>query len=363
MRPAERRDPATLTERLTTQSHCFELFQAVRLLEQLAAGQRRPVGLGDDREPPAETVRFRAAISLTGQQIDRICCDHKDAPARLTQSFMSLLAPVGPLPMHYTEQLLEAPEDEEGGTPLADLLDAFVHRLLSLQYRAWAKYRPFLFGAADGLRDAPGGRQDVEALSPYLRALSGLGDSTLGLEPERGLDERLLACSGLLARRRPSAAALQSTVRSYFGLPIEIEQFVVTEERLAESCTAALGRRAHRLGSDAVLGKWARVVDGRFRVHVGPLSTSQLEALRPPGPAYRTLAALVALIAGPTLDFEICLRGTPAAAPALGAAQGPSLGRDAWLGSRPQVHQEHYGKDGEPAGLSSRPGTAAKSGA
>ena len=79
----------------------------------------------------------------------------------------------------------------------------------------------------------------------------------------------------------------------------------------------------------------------------------------------RPLAALVALIAGPTLHFEICLRGTPAAAHALGAAQGPLLGRDAWLGDRPQVHQERYGQDGEPAALAARPGTAlaAQSGA
>lgn len=114
-----------------------------------------------------------------------------------------------------------------------------------------------------------------------------------------------------------------------------------------------------------MLGKWARVADGRFRVHVGPLSTSQLEALRPPGKPFGVLTALVTLIAGPALDFEICLRGTPATARTLGAAPGPFLGRDAWLGNRPQVHAEHYGPDGEPAGQSSIRGAAeaAKSGA
>lgn len=100
MRSAERRDPPTLAEGLTTQSHRFELFQAVRLLDQLAVGRRQPADLGGGRDPQAETVRFSASISLTGQQLERVCCDNPNAPAQLTQSFVSPLAPVGPLPMH-----------------------------------------------------------------------------------------------------------------------------------------------------------------------------------------------------------------------------------------------------------------------
>src|SRR6202040_296448 len=66
-----------------------------------------------------------------------------DAPPLMTVTFMGLTGPSGILPRHYTEMLIRL--DRESRTAeryiLRNWLDLFNHRLVSLFYRAWEKYR------------------------------------------------------------------------------------------------------------------------------------------------------------------------------------------------------------------------------
>ena len=56
---------------------------------------------------------------------------------------MGLYGPSSPLPNHYTEDVLWASADEDAAR---SFLDLFNHRLISLVFRAWEKYRqPFRF--------------------------------------------------------------------------------------------------------------------------------------------------------------------------------------------------------------------------
>ena len=107
---------------------------------------------------------------------------------------------------------------------MADFLDVFNHRMISLFYRGWGKHRFFL-GFEQGGRDT---------LSPRLRDLLGLG--TEGLEERTALPDRAyLAYTGLLGRHTRSAATLEQLLGDFFGLPVRVEQFAGTWRRLPAS--------------------------------------------------------------------------------------------------------------------------------
>src|SRR6266851_191107 len=133
----------TVAERLFVEGYAFEFFQAVRLLQRFDPA-RRPVGrLGSPRK---EAVRFRAHLSLSfpASSVFEIVSPAEGPTSPLmTMTFMGLYGPSGILPRHYTELLLRLERETKGAEryALRAWLDLFNHRLISLFYRAWEKYR------------------------------------------------------------------------------------------------------------------------------------------------------------------------------------------------------------------------------
>ena len=76
---------------------------------------------------------------------------------------MGLTGPLGVLPHAYTELLLDRIRQKD--TALRDFLDLFHHRIISLFYQAWEKYR-FTIAYERGERDR---------FSHHLLDLIGLG--------------------------------------------------------------------------------------------------------------------------------------------------------------------------------------------
>ena len=151
-----RRSPAAVIEQLRAEPEGFAFFQAVRLLEaQAAREERRPVG--EDHAPERESVRFRSAPSLAfpRSEVRGLSRGGADArPLELEVAFFGLIGPLGTLPAHYNELVLERLRLRD--TTLRDFLDLFHHRALSFFYRAWRKYRlPFAFEAGQQV-----GRED-----------------------------------------------------------------------------------------------------------------------------------------------------------------------------------------------------------
>ena len=104
------------------------------------------VQVGRGGPPHAEAVRFRARISLSfpPSSIYELRKPTSSLPVPvMVQAFMGLTGPSGVLPRHYTELLYKI--EREFRTPekhaLRDWFDLFNHRLVSLFYLAWEKYR------------------------------------------------------------------------------------------------------------------------------------------------------------------------------------------------------------------------------
>jgi type VI secretion system protein ImpH len=303
----------------------YSFFQAVRLL-QLAARDRTPVGTGDD--PADETVRFASRVSLGFAASDVHAVREVDGRREVTVAFMGVATPAsfGSLPLPYSEQVLA--QERDRNPALREFLDVFNHRLVSLFYRAWEKCRfPVVYE-----RTAPGGSSLFERM---LLALMGLGSP--GLRGRLAVDDRaLLARAYAVGGRGIPALALADLVQDYFGVPAAVVQFVPAWYGIEEAELCRLGRRSCHLGQDACLGARTRMAQSRFRVRLGPLGWPAMAGFLPNGQAWRALAELCSLAAGPQFDFEFQLQLAPGATPPLrlGVADGqgvPWLGWSTWL--------------------------------
>lgn len=322
------RPASGLGEEVFAHGYRFEFFQAVRLLARLCP-DREPVGR--DADPSKEVVRFRSHVSLSFppspiQTISRN--ERNDGPIEMTVAFMGLTGPLGVLPSHYTELLLERMQVKD--TALRDFLDLFNHRMISLFYRAWEKHHWFI-----GYERSLAGREH-DQFADMLFALMGLG--TGGLRERLSIEDRtLLRYAGLLTQRPRSAHALEQCLGDYFNVPVAVKQFIGARLRVSEQDWTRLGVAGGNnvLGRTAMAGTSVWDQQARFQVRLGPLAFPDFDRMLPAGTAYPALIGLTKLFAGQDLDFEVhlVLKRDEAPACRLGepTTYAPRLGWTTWL--------------------------------
>jgi type VI secretion system protein ImpH len=317
----------TVKKTLDDEAFRFEFFQAVRLLERLDPG-RAPVGR-HEAPPGREAVRFRTrpTLQFPASQVYELKRTPEDAaPAELSVDFMGLTGPSGVLPSHTTELVAERARAKDHA--IWEFFDLFSHRMVSLFYRAWERYR-FTVAFERGKHDE---------LTDDLFALVGMG--TRGLRGRLGLpDEALVFYGGLVAQRPHSAGAVASVLGDYFGVPARVEPFTGQWLELDGESRTRLGAANSRLGESTVAG--ARVWDAqsKFRVWFGPLRLAEFEGLLPAGADYAPAVSLGRLLAGAELDFDVRLVLKAAEVPDCRLGEGgptrPRLGWTTWLKTRP----------------------------
>lgn len=328
-----------LKQTVFAQGYRFEFFQAVRLLERLFPS-RKPVG--GSASPSEEVVRFATRLSLVfpPSEIHEITAGPKDpetgkdSPHHMTVSFMGLTGPLGVLPRHYTEFLLE--RDWQKDHAAREFFNLFTHRLVSLFYRAWGKYR-----CAIGFERMA--RQDTQPdlFTEALYALAGLGQEGLRRRiPLRG--KPLLFYAGLLAQRPHSAASLAGILRDHLSVPVAITQFVGRWMALSREDWTSLGNHGSNnvLGTSVLLGETVWEAQSKFQVRIGPLSYQQYRQFLPGGSALESTRELARFISAPELEFEIQLSLSASEVPGcrlVTEGEGRTqLGWSTWLGLLPR---------------------------
>jgi len=313
-------------EALEREPFSFEFFQAVRLLHQLHPERGR---VGRYGNPDDEVVRFGATPSTAfpASEIQGMDRDD-DAPPRLLINFFGLTGPQGVLPLEYSELLAERVRQRDHA--LRDFLDLFNHRLISLFFRAWERSHGHGGVRASG----------EDPLAAHLLDLVGLG--TPGLSTRLGLPAEALAFYvGLLALPTRPGVALEYILEDYFGVPVEIEQFVGGWYSIDEPSQCALGEESvsSQLGFGAVAGDEIWDLQARVRVRLGPLTRSQYDTFLPTGDAYDELRALTKLFTGQQVDVELQLvlarDEVPAVELRADGVRATPLGWCSWLRSRP----------------------------
>jgi len=288
---------APLRELLEKDPWCVRFFQAVRLLERIAP-ERNPVGLFVS--PSTEAVQFSSVPTLTfpASEIQDLEF-RKDSQPKMFVNFMGLSAAVGVLPHTYTEFLLERARAKDHAP--ADFFDIFNHRIISLFYRAWQKYRFYIAFERTGEHD--------DVISSRLLDLIGLG--TASLTHRMGIaDEACLYYDGLLSQRRPTAQGLRQLLEDYFDVPVTVEQFTGAWRRLPpENRTVLAGgfSFSEQLGMGTIVGDEVFDHHGAVTIRIGPLSFDRYREFLPGATASLELREWLRLYTSREFDFVIRL--------------------------------------------------------
>jgi type VI secretion system protein ImpH len=315
--------PVAWPEDLLRRGGELGFFGFVALVERLAGA---PVRVGGDGPLEAEPVRFRHDPAMTfsaGDLTSLRALPGAHPRLELMTSFLGLTGAVTPLPLYVAEELADdGVEDAQRG-----FLDLFHHRLLSLLYRAYVKYR---LGAEVSTAA-------TDAWTRRLLALAGVDSLTQRSALPSGAVLSLLPA---LVSARRSPAALEDALRLVLeaelqgGAQVRVVPFVGEWASLDPRDVCRLGLAGTRLGEDLVLG--ARVFDraGKFRIELGPVGVETFRLLRAGGPLRETIDAVVALFVSDWLSYEvqITVDQTRQRLHLSAAAPGPRLGVDAWLG-------------------------------
>ncbi len=315
-----------------------QFFQAVRLLSRLGNGLQPP-GLFP-RSPADEVVRFAVnpAYWFPPAQIHSLewpkYNEEKFAwqPPTLRVNFIGLVGPAGVMPLNYSDFVLDRIRDKDNTT--IEFLDLFHHRLISLFYQAWEKYRFWVTYERD--------QQD--RMSGYLLDLIGLG--TPGLTNRQAVnDTSLIFYTGLLALQPRSALALEQFLGDYFDVPISVEEFGGSWYPLSDQDICKFSdpaTEAEQLGFGVVVGDavWDRA--SRAKICVGPLKLPQYLDFLPGGNAHKPLEAVTHFFTNGELIFEVQLILDRASVPqcqlGIDSDSPPKLGWLTWMNmARPRT--------------------------
>src|SRR5262245_14553920 len=154
----------------------FSFFQLVSLLERLYS---RAAPVGHAGPANKELLRFHSDTSLAfpSSDISDFAEDGSAARFRMVVTFLGLHGSVYPLPTFYAEDILQSDDDDKF---VEKFLDVFHHRLISLFYRAWLKYRYHAQFALDGKDPFSTRLFSLMGLrAAELRQTTGLGDTAL----------------------------------------------------------------------------------------------------------------------------------------------------------------------------------------
>lgn len=321
MATEERQPNAHLAALIEADGSRFDFFRIVQLLQRLAP-QATPVGeLGP---PTSEAIRFVHDPSLAFHSSDVSKVEPRVVNkinghqfARVTTTFLGLFGTASPFASFVSEEIIRADQADE--PQLRAFYDLFHHRLISLFFRAWKKYR------------FPAGFRTDASDAFSKRALSFVGVDLAGAIPTRGLPPGdLLPLAALLSttRTRPSRTLLIVMERLLPGIPVHIELFVARRVMLDESQRVLLGKQNSELNLNFTIGRSVLDRSGSFRLIVGPVTYDMFESFVPGGRHHKRLVQIVDQFSGGVLEAELELLLDEKESPRfqLGAKRGAVLG-------------------------------------
>lgn len=347
MAPTSRRTDSDLSAQLRAEPYRFNFFQAVRLIERAAerakdgtARGRRPVG--EDYAPRDEAVRFRTLVSFAfpAGDVAGFQQGESEEPPELIAAFLGLTGPAGVLPQHYTQLLIERIRRKDYS--LRDFFDVFHHRLISLFYRSWRKYRFFI----NYERTASTAHNEEDLFTTCLYSLVGLGTPKLRHRQQVD-DETFLYYGGHFAHAPRNAVALEAILNDYLGVPASVLQFIgqwLYLERDDQSCFPSRSRLDgcnNELGVRAIAGSRVWGIENRIRIRLGPLMFQDFLRYTPRGDLLAQAAQFVRSYVGAEFDFDVqpILKASEVPPCQLGGEGAQSyLGWTTWLCSAPLSH-------------------------
>ncbi|SDE54753.1 type VI secretion system baseplate subunit TssG, partial [Paraburkholderia lycopersici] len=280
--------------------------------------------IGKAQLPSAEPFSLGQKPSLIFAPSEIADASVKNGKLHIRLYGLGMLGPNGPLPIHVTEIARERQEHRHDST-LANFLDIFHHRYLTLLYRVWTSAQ-----SAVSLD-----RRDDDAFSFYTASLSGY---PLQLQRKRPLQSHArLSAAPHLVREARNPDGLASTLAHYFAVPVRMEEFVFQWIALEPENLSRMGAYGEpsRMGEGAVLGQSVPDRQGKFRITIGPLDIDDYHRFTPRGDDLLRLVDLVREFVGQTIAWELVLEIKPESAAPMALGDGQRLGWSGWMGESP----------------------------
>ncbi|MDR3428729.1 type VI secretion system baseplate subunit TssG [Silvimonas sp.] len=302
----------------------FNFYQFCALLD---ATRPDVPGLATQNSPAQEPVRFRpiASLGFPGGELARVELDTEDEnlPPTIRTTFLGLYGVDARMPWHVLDDIATR---RDGHEPLAAFLDIFNHRIVTLYYRIWQKYRyPVTFRAGA-----------TDRVSQSLLCLAGLGIGNVAQRTQLPT-ARFMALLGLGGQRTRPAEGLVAVIKLLLPqASIKVEEFFPVLRHLENP--AALGQQpvALRAGS-LVLGQTVMDRNSTVRVIISLPASERLRALLPGGRDHHDLLQMLKIYLGYKLDAELTLRISREQLPPLQLGSSPAfLGLTSLLGGENQ---------------------------
>lgn len=311
-------------KRIEADARRYSFFKLVYTLERVHAGTA-PVGhLGPASD---ERIRLRGdtSIAFPSSDVSHLAlATYGDGVerSRVDATFLALYGSTSPLPLHFSEELAQI--DFQGAAqPVREFLDVIHHRLLSLFYRVWTKYRLGLSYRRQG-KDAFTRRMFCSV------GLDGFRDHPTPIH--RFL---YLKYAPLLASKSRSVRGLQHVLDDLFGtMGAKIDQFVGHWTLIEKPYRNKLGVMNHQLGESLTIGRYVFDGSGRYTIVLGPLGYDEYLSFLPGGHRRPVLRGICATFTRGAYDVMLELHVKTDSAPRfqLGAPRAATLKRTAWLG-------------------------------
>jgi type VI secretion system protein ImpH len=299
----------------------FDFHAALRRLECIFHDQKR---FGEAWRPSEEPIRVgqEPSTAFAPSAVTAFQRPSDGVPGKLMVAFFGMFGPRGPLPVHLTEYARDRMRNS-GDRTLVSFIDLFHHRMFLLFHRAWANAQPTV------CQDRP----ESNRFNVYVGSLFGLA---LRAARERDLipDRAKLHYAGRLSSPTRNAEGLRAIVADYFGLPVDIEQFIGGWLDLPEEGRWSLGDagESSRLGRSTVLGRRTWQCAHQFRVVLGPLSRQSFQRFLPGSKNLDKLAAVVRTYVGDEFSWDVRLVLEKGASDQLQLTSGGRLGWNTRLG-------------------------------
>lgn len=341
MASTRRRSDTSLTNAIFEDPQSFDIFQAIRVLEGLAAAEARQTGqpldpVGRNISPASAPLKIKASVPLAfaATEVTSVRRPRNGEPVELTQTVIGLTGPSGVLP-HSLSELVQV-SVRERNPALREFLDLFNNRLAALLFEAWAKTR------IEIERERAANVGTPQPIDHALRAIVGLAfDATS--DRTNVPDSTSVFFGGLLSRQGRSVTAVENVMSGALGHVVEVEQFrgewvaIATSDRTRLPSQDERDGAFARLGHDAIIGAHAYDVQSSVMIRVGPLSYGHFRSLLPDGMRATLLTDLAAQALGPDKTFLVGLRLLPDEVPPLrlepdqNSPTASRLGWNTWL--------------------------------
>ncbi|VAW53131.1 Uncharacterized protein ImpH/VasB [hydrothermal vent metagenome] len=310
-----------LEQLLKDKPYQFGFLQTLRRFESLHDDKPR---IGKSSRPIDDILRLsqEPSMAFSTSTLASYKVANDNELATLAVNFFGMFGANGPLPLHLTEYARDRLRNSNDAT-FSAFIDIFHNRMLSLFYRSWASAQP----------TANFDRPQDDRFSVYIGALFGLGMPSLRNRDEIP-DYAKLHFSGRLSSYTHNVEGLIATIKSFFNIPVDIEEFVGEWMKLPTDCCCHLGGSINNatLGENITIGDYAWQCQQKFRIILGPLSIKQYEKMLPEKNSGKQLRTLVRNYIGDSMNWDVKLVLKNENIPIMILGENDYLGWNSWIG-------------------------------